>query len=73
MTLLTHNFGSQVKANRKALKLTQVQLASKAFISVSCVGEIERATKSPSLDQVERISRALNVQPEQLLRYVYDK
>ncbi|HTP51033.1 MAG TPA: helix-turn-helix transcriptional regulator [Anaeromyxobacteraceae bacterium] len=48
---------------RRRRKLTQEQLARKAKLSVSYVSMIERAERSPPLDTVEKLARALNVDP----------
>ena len=48
---------------RRRRKFTQEKLAKKAKVSISYVSMIERAERSPPLDTVERLARALNVDP----------
>jgi predicted transcriptional regulator len=49
----------EIKTRRKALKLTQSQLAKKASISHSLLVKIERGTVKPSYDKAERIFASL--------------
>jgi len=64
---LTINFGENVREIRNTLNITQEQLSRMAFIDRGHMGHIERGTKSPSLDKVEKIARALNITPQALL------
>jgi len=67
MTTLTKTFGSQVRELRTSCNITQEQLASLANIDRGHMGHIERGSKSPSLDKVEKIANALNVSAQSLL------
>ncbi|MDO4477930.1 MAG: nucleotide sugar dehydrogenase [Lachnospiraceae bacterium] len=49
-----------VLTNRKALKLTQADLAEKTGINRSLIGRIENATFKPSTDQLEALAEALD-------------
>lgn len=49
----------EIKARRKAMRLTQSQLAKKAGISHSLLVKIERGTVNPSYDKAERIFASL--------------
>lgn len=57
-----------VRARRKALKLSVEKLANQADVSRSFMFEVERARYSTRLDVVERIAKVLKVEPWQLLR-----
>ena len=65
--MLTKTFGSQVRVLRTSFNITQEQLANLANIDRGHMGHIERGSKSPSLDKVEKIANALNVSAHSLL------
>jgi|TARA_B110001469_G_scaffold52000_1_gene50400 transcriptional regulator with XRE-family HTH domain len=67
MTTLTKTFGSQVRVLRTSCNITQEQLANLANIDRGHMGHIERGSKSPSLDKVEKIANALKVSAHSLL------
>ena len=67
-TSLSKNFASNVRAKRKALKLSQQELADAANIDRTYASQIERAIANPSLMVVESIAKALNVNPVELLK-----
>lgn len=58
--------GSNTRQYRRARGLTQAQLAERVSISVEMVGKIERGVSAPSLETIEKLSRALDVQPAAL-------
>ncbi|MDP6190125.1 MAG: helix-turn-helix transcriptional regulator, partial [Gammaproteobacteria bacterium] len=47
---------------------TQEELAYMANIDRGYMGHIERGSKSPTLDKVEKIAKALNVEPSRILK-----
>ena len=49
-----------VAERRKSIGLTQVQLAKKAHINRSVLSKIENETHIPSIEQIERLSNALD-------------
>lgn len=51
---------------RRARSLSQEQLALLAEVSRGHMGKVENAKFAASLDLLERIAKALNVDPEQL-------
>jgi transcriptional regulator with XRE-family HTH domain len=51
---------------RRARSLSQEQLALMAEVSRGHMGKVENAKFAASLDLLERIAKALNVDPEQL-------
>lgn len=57
-------------AVRKQKKLSQVILAKKAKISVSYVSMLERGQRTPPLETLEVIAKALGVPPLHLLKEV---
>ena len=61
--------GLKIKLARIRQNMTQEQLAEKADISSSYVSAIERGKQSVSLDYMNRIAGALNMQVSELLTY----
>lgn len=66
MDLLT-KFAGNVRRLRAKKKLSQKSLADRVGISVSYVSMLERGQRSPPLETVERMARALGVSPASLL------
>lgn len=62
-------FGRQLKLLRVQKGMTQQQLAERADVSISFLGNIERGTKSPTIDTVQKLSNALNVSMVALLGF----
>ncbi len=67
-TALSKNCATNVRARRKALKLSQQELADAANIDRTYASQIERAIANPSLLVVESIAKALNTSPVDLLK-----
>ncbi len=66
MDLVTR-FAGNVRKLRSKKKLSQKILADKVGISVSYVSMLERGQRSPPLDMLERVAKALGVSPISLL------
>jgi transcriptional regulator with XRE-family HTH domain len=66
MDLLT-KFAGNVRRLRAKKKLSQKALADKVGISVSYVSMLERGQRSPPLETVEKMAKALGVPPAALL------
>ena len=64
---LKSKIGLKIKFERQKRNLTQEKLAELAGLSTNCIGTIERATASPTTDSIERIARALGMEPHDLL------
>ena len=60
-------FGKRVKAYRLEQKLSQEALAHEADSNRTYISDVERGTRNPSIEVVERIARALNVSMGDLL------
>ncbi|KXV15629.1 hypothetical protein CR51_02150 [Caballeronia megalochromosomata] len=54
-------FGLAVSAERRVRDLTQAELAERADLTISAVSMLERGTRAPNFDTLERISSALEV------------
>ena len=60
-------FGKRVKKARKNIGLSQEALAHEADSNRTYISDVERGTRNPSIEVVERIARALNVTMGSLL------
>jgi transcriptional regulator with XRE-family HTH domain len=60
-------FGIRVRELRKEKGLSQEQLAFKADLHRTYIGMIERAEKNATLNSIEKIAKALEIEPYQLL------
>ncbi len=54
-------FGSNCRQFRKAVGLTQSELAEKVDLSLDMVGRMERGAVAPSFDNIEKLAEALNI------------
>ena len=61
--------GNNIKLRRKALNLTQQQLADKVNLSLNFVGKIEVAFSKPSLDTLIDIATALEISVSELCKF----
>ncbi len=59
-------FGMAVQRRRKALGLTQAQLADRIELSVDAVGQIERGKIAASFDTIGALADALDSHPAEL-------
>jgi transcriptional regulator with XRE-family HTH domain len=59
-------FAFNMKNYRKKKRLSQMKLAELLDTSTSYIGEIEINSRIPSMDMVERIAKALTVEPFRL-------
>jgi len=67
MSALIRDFGAKVRRLREAHGWSQEQLAERAALNRSYVGEIERGTVIASILTVEKLARALSVPIAELL------
>lgn len=68
MTELQKCLAQNIKRYRKAMNLTQEQLAERAKTSTTYIGTIEIGKKFPSPQMLERIAGALQVRSVQLFQ-----
>ena len=59
--MLSEAIGKTIKERRKALKITQPDLADLARISVNTLYKIERGEANPTIDILERILEVLGL------------
>jgi transcriptional regulator with XRE-family HTH domain len=59
--------GRRIAERRHAVELTQEAVAASAGIGASYLAHIEAGRKKPTLDTLQKIAKALSVEPWQLL------
>lgn len=62
-------FGQKVKEIRKALNISQEQLAGDTGFELSQIGRIERGENNTSISNVSAIAKALKVKPGELFQF----
>lgn len=63
-------FGNKVREERQKLSMSQEEFADLVGVHRTYVGMIERAEKNITLENIQKISKALNVKIEDLLKGV---
>ncbi|MEL6277964.1 MAG: cupin domain-containing protein [Pseudomonadota bacterium] len=58
----TQSVGAEIRAMRRAQNMTLSDLAQASSLSVGFLSLVERGQKQPSLDALQRISRALSIE-----------
>lgn len=62
-------FGNRIREERLACGLSQEKLAERAGLHRTYVGMIERAEKNITLQNIEKLAKALQVPIDKLLRF----
>ena len=65
---LVQTFGRNVREWRKRRGLSQEELALETGMKRSYVSDVERGTRNPSVKALERLARALQVDPVELVK-----
>ncbi|SFL47700.1 helix-turn-helix domain-containing protein [Halanaerobium salsuginis] len=65
---MSAKLAQKIKRLRKEQNLTQIKLAKKAGIAQSFLSNIENDLQSPSLKNLEKISKALDISLPDLLK-----
>ncbi len=60
--MLVETLGRTIQQRRKALRITQPNLAELAGISVNSLYKIERGGSNPTLEMIEKIARVLGLE-----------
>ena len=63
------SFGNKVRAERVKLGLSQEALASRAGVHRTYIGMIERAEKNITLENIEKISKALEISLDKIMHF----
>ncbi len=58
---IKHQFGNAVRRRRLELGLSQEDLADRADIHRTYIGDVERGERNISLENIEKLARALKV------------
>lgn len=61
MSIVSENLGRRIRALRKQNGISQEELAFKASISTTYLGQVERAEKSPTVEVLDKIAKALEI------------
>ena len=67
--MITQLLGERIRALRSKRGLSQEQLALKAGLTPSFIGQIERGLKSPTVTSIEKIVNALDVKFEDVFSF----
>ncbi|MFC4776372.1 helix-turn-helix domain-containing protein [Paenibacillus sp. GCM10023252] len=67
MSQIARTIGENIRKLRKGSGFSQEQLALRADINASYMGQVERGEKSPTVDVLSKIASALGVPLEQLV------
>ena len=62
-------FGRLLAANRTIAGFTQAELAEKAELGVDMIAKLETGATGPSFDSIERLAKALRIDPAQLFTH----
>lgn len=62
-------FGLHLRRLRERQGLTQEELASRAKMHFTYIGQIERGLRNPSLINLQKLAKALNISGGQLLPF----
>jgi transcriptional regulator with XRE-family HTH domain len=60
-------FGKAIRRRRRELEISQEQLAERSGLHRTYISDIERGDRNPSLENVERLARALELTIADLL------
>ena len=67
-TKIANIIGQRIKQHRKSQNLSQEDLAYKASLHPTYIGQLERGEKNATLESIEKVSYALGVSLEKLFR-----
>jgi len=65
---IKEKFGKRVRQLREDMNLSQDELAFKSWIHRTWIGIVERWKRTPTLDTIEKFSKALDVSVEELFK-----
>ena len=64
VTQVKAKFGRKIQKRRKEMGITQEELADKLNLSRTHMGHIEQGRKSPSMEVLNKIAKALKTSPK---------
>ncbi len=65
----TQEIASSLKAIRRKMGLTQADVAEKAGLSTNFYARIERSEQQPTIETLEKLTRALGVKSSEILPF----
>jgi transcriptional regulator with XRE-family HTH domain len=71
-TPLLHSFGDIIREKRKEKKMSQEDLAFKADLHRTYIGMLERAEKNITLENINKLAKALDLSVSELLKDLKD-
>jgi len=63
------DFGEKLRKIRNSKKLTQEELADRAGMHFTYIGQIERGLRNPSLINLHKLAKALRISSDELLPF----
>lgn len=69
MTDIRSIFGKHLRKLREERKLTQEELADRAGMHFTYIGQIERGVRNPSLINLHKLAKALKIEGGKLLPF----
>jgi len=69
MSNIAKSIGENIRTLRKERGLSQEQLALRADINTSYMGQVERGEKNPTIDVLSKIAMALHLPLEKLVQF----
>lgn len=58
---INKRFGLAIKQRRQELKISQEELAFRAGLHRTYLSDIERSSRNPSLENIEKLAKALEI------------
>lgn len=71
-TLITISFGTKIREFRKSRGLSQEALADLAELDRSYIGGVERGDRNISLNNIHKLSKALNINISDIFKDLND-
>lgn len=71
--MLIQEIGKSIKLRRKALKITQPDLAQLAKVSINTLYKIERGQTNPTMDIIEKITSVLGLEVKLEVKKITNK
>jgi transcriptional regulator with XRE-family HTH domain len=65
-------FGKVIRVHREAMRLSQEGLADICGLHRTYISQLERGRKSPTLRVIVQLAKALQTQPESLVRQTFE-
>ena len=71
--MLIQEIGKKIKSRRKALKITQPDLAQLAKVATNTLYKIERGQANPTMDIIEKITDILGLEVKLEVKKIINK